>query len=159
MTSSLVTHSAERLRINTLSLFMRLNLPAGTTVRGVTFRMLCVGNPAWATYFDSQIANFTRLNNKCDVVPTVPGRRLRFPALTRRNPHSGGRKRRCFPRDESDIQTKLALSLPCRLIAPGVHLVVDQLMPVTFMYTSMRATYCTSRCIMVIVLPRSQCLL
>ena len=57
---------------------MRLNLPAGTTVRGVTFGKPRVGNPAWATYFDSQIANFTRVNNKRDVVPTVPGRRLGF---------------------------------------------------------------------------------
>ena len=60
------------------TLFMRLNLPAGTTVRGVTFGKPRVGNPAWATYFDFQIANFTRVNNKRDVVPTVPGRRLGF---------------------------------------------------------------------------------
>ncbi|KAI9466824.1 hypothetical protein BJY52DRAFT_21561 [Lactarius psammicola] len=67
----------------------------------------CSGRRVWATYFDSQITNFTRLNDKCDVVPTVPGSRLRFPP-TRRNPHSGGRKRRRFPCDESDIQTEVA---------------------------------------------------
>ena len=60
------------------SLFMRLNLPEGTTIRGVTFGTPRVGNPAWATYFDSQIAHFTRINNKRDMVPTVPGRRLGF---------------------------------------------------------------------------------
>ena len=60
------------------SLFMRLNLPEGTTIRGVTFGTPRVGNPAWATYFDSQIAHFTRINNKRDVVPTVPGRRFGF---------------------------------------------------------------------------------
>ncbi|KAH8994385.1 alpha/beta-hydrolase [Lactarius hatsudake] len=56
------------------TLFMKLNLPAGTTVRGVTFGTPRVGNPAWATFFDSQIADFTRMNNKRDFVPTMPGR-------------------------------------------------------------------------------------
>lgn len=60
------------------TLFMKLNLPEGTTVRGVTFGTPRVGNPGWATYFDSQIAHFTRINNKRDVVPTVPGRRFGF---------------------------------------------------------------------------------
>ncbi|KAI9465076.1 alpha beta-hydrolase [Lactarius psammicola] len=74
----LVGHSLGGALAELDTLFMRLNLPAGTTVRGVTFGTPRVGNPAWATYFDSQIANFTRMNNKRDVVPTVPGRRLGF---------------------------------------------------------------------------------
>jgi hypothetical protein len=57
---------------------MKLNLPMGTTVRGVTFGTPRVGNTAWATFFDSQIANFTRMNNKHDPVPIVPGRLLGF---------------------------------------------------------------------------------
>jgi len=57
---------------------MKLNLPAGTTVRGVTFGTPRVGNAAWATFFDSQIADFTRMNNNRDMVPIVPGRRLGF---------------------------------------------------------------------------------
>ncbi|KAH9080180.1 alpha/beta-hydrolase [Lactarius deliciosus] len=60
------------------TLFMKLNLPAGTTVRGVTFGTPRVGNPAWATFFDSQIADFTRMNNKRDFVPTIPGREFLF---------------------------------------------------------------------------------
>ncbi|KAH9060449.1 alpha/beta-hydrolase [Lactarius vividus] len=56
------------------TLFMKLNLPAGTTVRGVTFGTPRVGNPAWATFFDSQIADFTRMNNNRDIVPIIPGR-------------------------------------------------------------------------------------
>ncbi|KAF8264764.1 Alpha/Beta hydrolase protein [Lactarius quietus] len=74
----LVGHSLGGALAQLDTLFMKLNLPEGTTVRGVTFGTPRVGNPAWATYFDSQIANFTRINNKRDVVPTVPGRRLGF---------------------------------------------------------------------------------
>jgi len=60
------------------TLYMKLNLPEGTTIQGVTFGTPRVGNPAWATFFDSQITQFIRLNNKRDPVPTVPGRRLGF---------------------------------------------------------------------------------
>lgn len=60
------------------TLFMKLNLPAGTTVRGVTFGTPRVGDAGWATFFDSQIADFTRMNNKRDMVPTVPGRGLEY---------------------------------------------------------------------------------
>ncbi|KAI0248631.1 Alpha/Beta hydrolase protein [Lactifluus subvellereus] len=60
------------------ALFMKLNLPAGTTVRGVTFGTPRIGNAAWAAFFDSQISEFTRMNNKRDPVPTVPGRLLGF---------------------------------------------------------------------------------
>ncbi|KAH9029130.1 alpha/beta-hydrolase [Lactarius hengduanensis] len=60
------------------TLLMKLNLPADTTVRGVTFGTPRVGNPAWATYFDSQIADFTRMNNNRDMVPIVPGQLLGF---------------------------------------------------------------------------------
>ncbi|KAH9060447.1 alpha/beta-hydrolase [Lactarius vividus] len=74
----LVGHSLGGALAELDTLFMKVNLPAGTTVRGVTFGTPRVGNPAWATYFDSQIANFTRMNNKRDMVPTVPGRRLGF---------------------------------------------------------------------------------
>jgi len=54
------------------SLFMKLNLPAGTTVEGVTFGTPRVGNRAWATFFNSQVSNFTRMNNKRDPIPTFP---------------------------------------------------------------------------------------
>ncbi|KAN0118544.1 Alpha/Beta hydrolase fold [Russula decolorans] len=60
------------------TLFMTLNLPEGTTIRGVTFGTPRVGNKAWATFFDSQVSNFTRVNNKRDPVPVVPGRLLGF---------------------------------------------------------------------------------
>ncbi|KAH9959758.1 alpha/beta-hydrolase [Russula dissimulans] len=50
------------------SLFMKLNLPAETTLRGVTR----------ANFFDSRVSNFTRINNNLDPVPIIPGRRLGF---------------------------------------------------------------------------------
>ncbi len=57
---------------------MTVNLPAGTTIRGVTFGTPRVGNMAWASFFDSQVSDFTRINNKRDPVPVVPGRLLGF---------------------------------------------------------------------------------
>ena len=57
---------------------MKLNLPAGTSVRGVTFGTPRVGNKDWATFFDSHVSNFTRMNNMRDLVPTIPGRFLGY---------------------------------------------------------------------------------
>jgi hypothetical protein len=57
---------------------MKFNLPKDTTIRGVTFGTPRVGNEAWATFFDSEVADFKRVNNKRDPFPTVPGRRLGF---------------------------------------------------------------------------------
>ena len=57
---------------------MRLNLPEGTTIQGITFGKPRVGNNAWATFFASQVSNFVRINNKHDPVPVVPGRGLGF---------------------------------------------------------------------------------
>lgn len=59
-------------------MLMKLNLPEDTTIRGVTFGKPRLGNVAWATFFDSQVSNFTRINNKRDPVPVVPGRLLGF---------------------------------------------------------------------------------
>jgi hypothetical protein len=55
---------------------MKLNLPAGTSIRGVTFGTPRVGNKDWSSFFDSQISDFTRMNNMKDPIPTVPGRDL-----------------------------------------------------------------------------------
>lgn len=57
---------------------LTLNLPEGTTIRGVTFGTPRVGNRAWSTFFDSRVSSFTRVNNKYDIVPVVPGRLLGF---------------------------------------------------------------------------------
>ncbi len=53
---------------------MKLNLPAGTNVRGVTFGTPRVGNEDWSAFFDSQVPDFKRVNNMLDPVPIVPGR-------------------------------------------------------------------------------------
>ncbi|KAH9985066.1 alpha/beta-hydrolase [Russula compacta] len=60
------------------SLFMKLNLPKGTIVRGVTFGTPRVGNEAWAAFFDSRVTEFIRMNNRHDPVPIVPGCLLGF---------------------------------------------------------------------------------
>jgi len=60
------------------SLFMKLNLPAGTTVRGVTYGTPRVGNEDWSAFFDSQVTNFFRVNNIRDPVPIVPDRLLGY---------------------------------------------------------------------------------
>ncbi|KAI0269944.1 alpha/beta-hydrolase [Gloeopeniophorella convolvens] len=59
-------------------MYMKLNLPADTIVKGVTFGTPRVGNAAWAAFFDEQIPDFVRINNKHDLVPIVPGRALGF---------------------------------------------------------------------------------
>ena len=75
---------------------MTLNLPSSVHVKAVTFGTPRVGNPAWATLFDSkvrrrqplrialltlplsQVPDFKRVNNEQDPVPIVPGRFLGF---------------------------------------------------------------------------------
>jgi len=74
----LVGHSLGGALAELDALFMKLHLPANTTVQGVTFGTPRVGNAAWATLFDSEVPDFKRMNNKRDPVPTVPGRRLGF---------------------------------------------------------------------------------
>jgi len=74
----LVGHSLGGALAELDSIFMKLNLPAETTVRGVTFGTPRVGNKAWAKFFDSRVSNFTRINNNLDPVPIIPGRLLGF---------------------------------------------------------------------------------
>ena len=57
---------------------MKLNLPAGTSIRGVTFGTPRVGNEGWAGFFDSQVSDFTRMNNMLDPVPIIPGQFLGY---------------------------------------------------------------------------------
>ncbi|KAI0057779.1 alpha/beta-hydrolase [Artomyces pyxidatus] len=74
----LVGHSLGGALAELDSLFMKLNLPAGTAIKAVTYGTPRVGNPAYATYFDSQVSDFTRVNNEQDLIPIVPGRFLGF---------------------------------------------------------------------------------
>jgi Lipase (class 3) len=57
---------------------MTLNLPAGTSVKGVTYGTPRVGNADFARFFDAKVSDFTRVNNEKDIVPIVPGRFLGF---------------------------------------------------------------------------------
>ncbi|PIL25568.1 hypothetical protein GSI_12376 [Ganoderma sinense ZZ0214-1] len=64
------------------AMFFTLNLPSSVHVKAVTYGTPRVGNPAWATYFDSKVSDFVRIDNKKDPIPIVPGRGLGF-----RHPH------------------------------------------------------------------------
>ena len=57
---------------------MALNLPASVHVKAVTYGTPRVGNLAFAAFFDSQVADFTRVNHASDPIPIVPGRLLGF---------------------------------------------------------------------------------
>ncbi|KAI6039317.1 Alpha/Beta hydrolase protein [Pisolithus marmoratus] len=59
-------------------LFLALNLPSNISIKGVTYGTPRVGNPAWASLFDSMIPDFQRINNEKDPIPIVPGISLGF---------------------------------------------------------------------------------
>ncbi|KAJ3491707.1 hypothetical protein NLI96_g521 [Meripilus lineatus] len=60
------------------ALHMVLNLPSSIHVKAVTYGTPRVGNPAFASYFDSKVPDFQRINNEKDIIPIVPGRGLGF---------------------------------------------------------------------------------
>ncbi|KAI4523403.1 alpha/beta-hydrolase [Schizophyllum commune Loenen D] len=59
------------------AVFLKLNIP-DADVKAVTFGKPRVGNPAWAEFVDAKVDGFTRINNKKDLVPILPGRGLGF---------------------------------------------------------------------------------
>ncbi|KAF8651854.1 hypothetical protein AX16_004628 [Volvariella volvacea WC 439] len=59
------------------SLYLRLNLPSNVSVRAVTYGMPRVGNPDFANFYNARVPA-TRINNKKDPIPIVPGRGLGF---------------------------------------------------------------------------------
>ncbi|KAI6027657.1 Alpha/Beta hydrolase protein [Pisolithus microcarpus] len=59
-------------------IFLALNLPSGISIKGVTYGTPRVGNPAWASLFDSMVPNFQRINNERDPIPIVPGISMGF---------------------------------------------------------------------------------
>ncbi|KAI0366056.1 alpha/beta-hydrolase [Pilatotrama ljubarskyi] len=60
------------------ALFFTLNLPSSIHVKSVTYGTPRVGNPTYATLFDSKVPDFKRINNEQDPIPIVPGRFLGF---------------------------------------------------------------------------------
>ncbi|PVF97008.1 alpha/beta-hydrolase [Serendipita vermifera] len=51
---------------------MRLRLGTSWTYKVVVYGQPRVGNQAWVTWLDNNVPDLTRINNKNDVVPTVP---------------------------------------------------------------------------------------
>ncbi|RPD55587.1 alpha/beta-hydrolase [Lentinus tigrinus ALCF2SS1-7] len=74
----LVGHSLGGALSELEAMYMTLNLPSSVHVKAVTYGTPRVGNPAWATFFDSKVADFKRINNEEDPIPIVPGRGLGF---------------------------------------------------------------------------------
>ncbi|KAL4069869.1 Alpha/Beta hydrolase protein [Scleroderma yunnanense] len=58
--------------------FLSLNLPSGTSIKGVTYGKPRVGNPAWAALFDSQISDYQRITNMRDPIPIFPLRSVGY---------------------------------------------------------------------------------
>ncbi|KAL4069868.1 Alpha/Beta hydrolase protein [Scleroderma yunnanense] len=69
---TLVGHSLGGALAELDCLFMTLNLPSGTPIKGVTFGTPRVGDLPWATLFDSKVKDFQRINNMHDIIPTLP---------------------------------------------------------------------------------------
>ena len=59
-------------------MFFTLNLPSSVHVKAVTYGTPRVGNSAWATFFDSKVSDFVRIDNKKDPIPIMPGRFMGF---------------------------------------------------------------------------------
>jgi len=74
----LVGHSLGGALAELDALFMTMNLPSSVHIKAVTYGTPRVGNPAYATFFDSMVPDFTRVNNEKDPIPIVPGRFLGF---------------------------------------------------------------------------------
>ncbi|KZW02188.1 lipase class 3 family protein [Exidia glandulosa HHB12029] len=60
------------------AVYLRLNLPASTSIKFVGYGTPRVGNPTWASFVDAQIPDLTHINNKKDIVPILPGRFLGY---------------------------------------------------------------------------------
>ncbi|EIW51601.1 alpha/beta-hydrolase [Trametes versicolor FP-101664 SS1] len=60
------------------ALMFTLNLPSTVHIKSQTYGTPRVGNPAYATFFDSKVSDFKRINHASDPVPIVPGRGLGF---------------------------------------------------------------------------------
>ncbi|KAH8082433.1 alpha/beta-hydrolase [Cristinia sonorae] len=77
-TVTLVGHSLGGAIAALDAIYLKLHLPSNIHIKVVTYGLPRVGNAAWVSYFDSQIPDFVRINNKKDPVPILPGRGLGF---------------------------------------------------------------------------------
>ena len=107
---------------------MTLNLPSSIHVKAVTFGTPRVGNPAYASYFDSkvwvtscttfkliftddcQVSDFQRIDNLYDPIPIVPGRGLGYA-----HPHGevhflGSNKAVACPGDDDATDSQCTIS-------------------------------------------------
>lgn len=74
---TLVGHSLGGAIATISAIYLSLNLPPGTQIRTVAYGLPRVGNQEFANYFDARVSG-TRINNKKDLVPIIPGRGLGY---------------------------------------------------------------------------------
>ncbi|EIW78158.1 alpha beta-hydrolase [Coniophora puteana RWD-64-598 SS2] len=74
----LVGHSLGAALAELECLYMTLNLPSDIHVKGQTYGTPRVGNPAYASLFDSKVPDFVRINHARDPVPILSGEFLGF---------------------------------------------------------------------------------
>lgn len=60
------------------SVFLPLHLPSDTTFKYVGYGLPRVGNQEFADFVGANVKDLSHVNNKEDIVPTVPGRFLGF---------------------------------------------------------------------------------
>ncbi|TFK70409.1 alpha/beta-hydrolase [Pluteus cervinus] len=60
------------------ALSLRLNLPSDVAISSTTYGTPRVGNSDYASFFDSKVVDFRRVNHRNDLIPVVPGRFLGF---------------------------------------------------------------------------------
>ena len=60
------------------AVYLPLHLPSDTVFKYVGFGQPRVGNQAFADYVDANVSDKTRITNKKDPVPILPGRLLGF---------------------------------------------------------------------------------
>ncbi|EIW80990.1 alpha beta-hydrolase [Coniophora puteana RWD-64-598 SS2] len=75
---TLIGHSLGGALAELECMYMHLNLPSNIAVRGRTYGTPRVGNAAWASFFDSSISDFMRVDNEKDPIPICPGRFLNY---------------------------------------------------------------------------------
>ena len=78
VTATQVGHSLGGALAELDAMFFTLNLPSSVHVKAVTYGTPRVGNSAWATFFDSKVSDFVRIDNKKDPIPIMPGRFMGF---------------------------------------------------------------------------------
>lgn len=75
---TLVGHSLGGVLSTLDGIYLKMNLPASTSFKVVTYGLPRIGNPAFAQLVNSMLPDLRRINSQMDIVPIVPGRFLGY---------------------------------------------------------------------------------